>query len=66
VFSRDRADLGPRHAARTAAQDIERYGPQAPPRATEVDVRTPQRCPRHPPQPFRTSPVSGRSPGIGR
>ena len=31
VFSRDRADLGPRHAAQTAAEDIDRYGPQAPP-----------------------------------
>ena len=29
VFSRDRADLGPGHAAQTAAEDIERYGPQA-------------------------------------
>ena len=66
MFSRDRADLGPRHAAQTAAEDIDRYGPQAPPRATELDVRTPHRGPRRPPQPFRTSPVSGRSPGIGR
>lgn len=28
VFSRDRADLGPAHAARRAAEDIERYGPR--------------------------------------
>ena len=27
VFSRDRADLGPAHAARMAADDIERCGP---------------------------------------
>ena len=27
VFSRDRADLGPGHAADTAAEDIDRYGP---------------------------------------
>ena len=66
VFSRDRADLGPRHAAQTAADDIDRYGPQATRRATEFDIRTPRRGPRRPPQPFRTSPVSDRSPGIGR
>ena len=30
VFSRDRADLGPRHAAQRAADDIDRYGPNAP------------------------------------
>lgn len=29
VFSRDRADLGPRHATRAAADGIERYGPRA-------------------------------------
>ena len=28
VFSRDRADLGPAHAAALAADDIDRYGPQ--------------------------------------
>ena len=27
TFSRDRADLGPAHAATTAAEDIDRYGP---------------------------------------
>jgi hypothetical protein len=30
TFSRDRADLGPAHAAVRAAEDIERYGPNAP------------------------------------
>jgi exodeoxyribonuclease V alpha subunit len=30
VFGRDRADLGPTHAARRAAEDIDRYGPNAP------------------------------------
>ena len=30
VFSRDRADLGPGHAAQRAADDIDRYGPNAP------------------------------------
>ena len=28
VFSRDRADLGPGHAAQIAADDIDRYGPR--------------------------------------
>ncbi len=32
VFNRDRADLGPAHAARLAADDIDRYGPRARPR----------------------------------
>ena len=31
VFGRDRADLGPAHAARLAAETVERYGPQARP-----------------------------------
>lgn len=30
VFSRDRADLGPAHAARRAAEDVERYAPHRP------------------------------------
>jgi hypothetical protein len=30
VFGRDRADLGPAHAARLAAEAVERYGPDAP------------------------------------
>lgn len=29
AFDRDRADLGPRHAARQAAEDIDRYRPDA-------------------------------------
>ena len=66
VLSRDRADLGPHHAAQTAAEDINRYGPQATRRATELDARTTHRSPRRPPEPFRASPVSDRSPGIGR
>ena len=32
VFGRDRADLGPTHAARLAAEAIDRYGPNAPKR----------------------------------
>ncbi len=34
VFSRDRADLGPAHAAQRAAENIDRYGPNTPPPAT--------------------------------
>ena len=34
VFSRDRADLGPAHAAQRAAEDIEHYGPRATQRAS--------------------------------
>ncbi|WP_179659243.1 MobF family relaxase [Nocardioides panzhihuensis] len=32
IFSRDRADLGPGHAALRAAEDIDRYGPNGAPR----------------------------------
>ena len=66
VFSRDRADLGPGHAAQSAAEDIERYGPQAPPRATGIDVHAPRRGPHRPPEPIPTAPASGRLPGISR
>ena len=34
IFNRDRADLGPGHAAERAADDLDRYGPSAPPYAT--------------------------------
>ena len=34
IFSRDRADLGPTHAARLAAEAVDRYGPTAPRAAT--------------------------------
>ena len=61
VFSRDRADLGPGHAAQTAAEDIDRYGAQAPPRATEVNVHTPRR----PRDPLPAAPAPG-STSIGR
>ena len=57
VFSRDRADLGPGHAAQTAAEDIERYGPQARPRGSELDVHTPHLGPRRPPQPIPAAPA---------
>lgn len=58
VFSRDRADLGPGHAALTAAQDIEHYGPQASRRAIELDVRTPRRPPEHRPSAAAPGPTS--------
>jgi hypothetical protein len=69
VFNRDRADLGPAHAAQTAAENIERYGPQAPqapPTPTSRHVPTPPRGPRRPPEPIPGTPAPGASPGIGR
>ncbi|MDO9495254.1 MAG: hypothetical protein Q7J48_06105, partial [Nocardioides sp.] len=59
VFSRDRADLGPGHAAQSAVEDIERYGPQAPPRHTEADGDTAHRGPRRPPEPIPAAPPPG-------
>ncbi|WP_137293599.1 MobF family relaxase [Nocardioides dongxiaopingii] len=48
VFSRDRADLGPTHAAQTATEDIDRYGAQAPSTPRELDdVWSHQRRPEH-------------------
>jgi hypothetical protein len=70
VFSRDRADLGPGHAAQTAAEDVDRYGPQAPPRTTARDVRAPLHSPHHgprrPPEPLPAVLDSARSRGISR
>ena len=51
VFSRDRADLGPGHAAQTAAENIDRYGSQAP-RDIEPDVHSSRWGPRRPPPPI--------------
>ena len=51
VFRRDRADLGPSHAAQSAAEDIERYGPQARSRAPELGPRS-----RRPAPPTRSLP----------
>ncbi|MDQ4114093.1 MAG: relaxase domain-containing protein [Actinomycetota bacterium] len=47
VFSRDRADLGPAHAAQRAAEDIERYGPRATQRAS-AGFRSSRYAPRRP------------------
>ncbi len=61
VFSRDRADLGPRHAAQRAADDIDRYGPNAPsrrsPAAAMQAAALREGAQRRPvPQPIPTSP----------
>ncbi|WP_228387444.1 MULTISPECIES: MobF family relaxase [unclassified Nocardioides] len=73
VFNRDRADLGPAHAATRAADDIDRFGPQITQAAVqaaalrhhaEPDDRPPRRRKpaHHPPHhPERTE----RGPGIG-
>jgi ATP-dependent exoDNAse (exonuclease V) alpha subunit len=50
VFSRDRADLGPAHAAHAAADDLERYGPRAPHPSIGLMIPTPARYPRPPPE----------------
>ncbi len=62
MFSRDRADLGPAHAAETALEAIDRYGTQP---DFEGDVSIPERGPRRPPEPPPgASPARPRS--IGR
>jgi exodeoxyribonuclease V alpha subunit len=64
VFNRDRADLGPRHAAERAADDVERYGPSAPLPAHGLQAAMLRDGPRRPSQPIPTSQPSSR--GIGR
>ncbi|MDQ3095012.1 MAG: AAA family ATPase [Actinomycetota bacterium] len=63
VFSRDRADLGPAHAAEYAAESVDRYGSQPPQPTLGPDDLRPSR--RHPEEraPF---PTSSRPRGIGR
>ena len=67
AFSRDRADLGPDHAAQTAVQDIDRYGPQAPRRtSTGLQAVALRRAPVSPaPEPPVYTRPDRRSPGIG-
>ena len=73
VFSRDRADLGPAHAAEIAAEDIERYGPRAPARAPGHSIalqagalqQPPRRRPRPPEPPPVGAPARGPGHGIG-
>ena len=66
VFSRDRADLGPTHAAELAADDIDRYGPQAPQRsfAVQAALLGAGGARRHPEPPPAMAPSPGR--GLGR
>jgi exodeoxyribonuclease V alpha subunit len=65
VFSRDRADLGPAHAAEMAAEDIARYGPQAPRRSTGLQAAMLQTGVRRPREPV-PGPSTPARPGIGR
>jgi exodeoxyribonuclease V alpha subunit len=65
VFSRDRADLGPSHAALVAEDDVERYGPQAPARPTGLQAAMLHTGPRRPPEPHRTASAAPTR-GIGR
>ena len=60
TFNRDRADLGPRHAAQVATEAIDRYGPNAPRRHPVLQPSVPRRDPE-------PSYARGRdrSPGIG-
>lgn len=65
VFSRDRADLGPGHAATRVDEDIERYGAQAPSRSASLQAAAlageRRRRPEEP-HPTGSRPVG---PGIG-
>ncbi len=71
VFNRDRADLGPAHAADRATEDIDRYGPQAPADSTAVAMQRAalQEAPRCRQEPERPRPPATTrrpsSPGIG-
>ncbi|MER6973681.1 AAA family ATPase [Nocardioides sp. NPDC000445] len=68
VFGRDRADLGPAHAAQRAADDVERYGPNGAPRyvgrARRRLTNDQRAVARQEPQ-SRTTPTPARDPGIG-
>ncbi|WP_245916740.1 MobF family relaxase [Nocardioides gansuensis] len=68
VFSRDRADLGPEHAAQKAADDIDRYGPNVPSRPIGLQAAALRDGARRPPQPIPTSPPTSLpgSRGMGR
>jgi len=65
VFSRDRADLGPAHAATRVDHDIERYGAKAPRRPASLQAAALADRPRRPEE---RQPIGSRpdGPGIGR
>ena len=65
VFSRDRADLGPGHAATRVDEDIERHGAQAPrhPASLQAAALAERRRSPEERQPIVSRPVG---PGIGR
>jgi exodeoxyribonuclease V alpha subunit len=67
VFRRDRADLGPTHAAQTATEDIDRYGPQAsrPAGLQAAALIADRGLSRRPPEPPPTAASRSRSIGIG-
>ncbi|SDE33003.1 MobF family relaxase [Nocardioides lianchengensis] len=59
VFGRDRADLGPAHAAGIAAEDIDRYGPAAPARTPDAAGRLQAALLRQRHEQTGTSPTPG-------
>ncbi|HEX5088536.1 MAG TPA: MobF family relaxase [Nocardioides sp.] len=65
TFNRDRADLGPTHAAERAADAIDRYGPSARPPGVVLQAAALRRGPRRPPAPI-PAPKPTTTPGIGR
>ena len=65
VFSRDRADLGPSHAAQRAVDDIDRYGPNAHPSGAGLQAAALRDAgPRRPSPPIPASGTPSR--GISR
>jgi ATP-dependent exoDNAse (exonuclease V) alpha subunit len=62
VFGRDRADLGPGHAAKVAAEDVDRYGSMALMQSAAIDTEARRRLREHSPPPSLSQP----GPGIGR
>ncbi|WP_395658103.1 MobF family relaxase [Nocardioides sp.] len=64
VFNRDRADLGPWHAAARAAVDIDRYGPNAQTGVIGRRAAVPRNVPRPAPRPIPRPRPSSR--GVDR
>jgi hypothetical protein len=65
VFSRDRADVGPAHAASRAAEDIERYGSSAPRRTPRPAIAPRRRTPHLAGLDRPVSPGPSQGPSIG-